>query len=111
VQKKDREGVEDYQRLAVLFINSGGAATSGLVSLAASFAKVWGVTSAEQRGFIKVGWRCRGAKDRNRIREIFMGIFQGRVVFVPISLGEMTSGAITSAAGGEGEGYQFGGRR
>jgi hypothetical protein len=52
VQTRDQEGVEDYQRLAVLFVNSGGVAALGLGSLAVSFARVWGVTSVEQRGFI-----------------------------------------------------------
>jgi hypothetical protein len=37
---------------------------------------------------------AKGAGDRNEFREIFVEISQRRIVFFPISLGGMTSGAL-----------------
>jgi hypothetical protein len=53
--------------------------------------------------------RGEGARDRNEFGEIFAEISQGRVVFVPISLGGMISGALGSATEGEGKGIISGG--
>jgi hypothetical protein len=47
-------------------------------------------------------WHGQGAKDRTEIGEESVEIFQEHIVFVLVSLGGMTCGAIMSAAGGEG---------
>jgi hypothetical protein len=53
VQQRGQEGIEAHQSPAMFSGSSGGAASSGSCSLAASFTRVWGVTSEEQRGVVE----------------------------------------------------------
>jgi hypothetical protein len=77
VHTRDQEGVEDYQRLAVLFVNSGSMAASGLGSLAVSFARVWGGNECGTEGvYIGVLAWTRG-KRLKRNRRDFRGDLPG----------------------------------
>jgi hypothetical protein len=66
-------------------------------------ARVLGGECGIEGGLYRLICVAKGAGDHNEFEEIFVEISQGRVVFVPISLGGMTSGALGSATEGEGK--------